>query len=276
MSTEQLLYPIREVSQRTGVNAVTLRAWQRRFGLLNPQRTAKGHRLYSEQDIALVHEIVSWLEKGVPISQVKPLLGQPVIKAEPNNWQQQVDDLIGDCVALNSTKLHQRLDHLTSLYPFSLASEQVLQPWLKHCQLICQQRADGELIQAWLEQQIKLRFYTRWQLANQANPSESVWIISVGQRVWWQPLLQVNEWALAGYKVTLLILNELSQLNLALSRIAPVSLLFDLPAQVTTQQKQLFMKFSKQSYLIGEFAALHQMNLGLPLADSRKHKESWQ
>ncbi len=64
MNIDQGLYPIREVAQQTGVNPVTLRAWQRRFGLLNPERTDKGHRLYSEQDIALVHEIVSWLEKA--------------------------------------------------------------------------------------------------------------------------------------------------------------------------------------------------------------------
>ncbi|MCE2573138.1 MerR family transcriptional regulator [Motilimonas eburnea] len=276
MSTDQVLYPIREVSQQTGVNAVTLRAWQRRFGLLNPQRTAKGHRLYSEQDVARVHEIVSWLEKGVPISQVKPLLGQPVVQAEPSNWQQQVDELLGESVALDATKLHQRLDQLTSLYPFSLIAEKVLLPWLKQCQLVCQQRADGDLIQAWLEQQVKLRFYTRWQLANQANQGEAIWLICVGPRVWWQPLLQVNEWALAGYKVTLLMLKELAQLNLALTRMPPANLLFDLPAQVTTQQKQLFMQFSNQSYLVGEFAALHQMNLGLPVADSRQHKENWQ
>ena len=38
------LYPIREVSRLTGVNSVTLRAWERRYGLIRPQRTPKGHR----------------------------------------------------------------------------------------------------------------------------------------------------------------------------------------------------------------------------------------
>ncbi|MGL5554916.1 MAG: MerR family DNA-binding transcriptional regulator, partial [Aeromonas veronii] len=33
------IYPIREVSRLTGVNAVTLRAWQRRYGLVQPART---------------------------------------------------------------------------------------------------------------------------------------------------------------------------------------------------------------------------------------------
>ena len=45
------LIPIRELSSLTGVNSVTLRAWERRYGLLKPQRTPKGHRLYSMQDV---------------------------------------------------------------------------------------------------------------------------------------------------------------------------------------------------------------------------------
>ena len=38
---------ISEVCQQTGVAAVTLRAWERRYGLIKPKRTPKGHRLYS-------------------------------------------------------------------------------------------------------------------------------------------------------------------------------------------------------------------------------------
>ena len=43
--------PIREVARITGVNAVTLRAWERRYGLIVPHRTAKGHRLF----LSLIH-----------------------------------------------------------------------------------------------------------------------------------------------------------------------------------------------------------------------------
>ncbi len=212
----------------------------------------------------------------MPISQVKPLLGQPAMNAEPSNWQQQVDELMACCATLNAGALHQRLDQLTSLYPFGLVNDKVLQPWLNHSEQMCQQRVDGELLQAWLQEQIQLRFYTRWQLANQSNQGESVYIISVGQRSWWQPLLQANQWALAGYKVSLLKLQDLSMLLLASTDVTSATLLFDLPSQLSAQQKQLMIHFTQQGYLIGEFAALHQPNLGLALADSRNHKENWQ
>lgn len=39
--TDMKLFAISEVSEITGVNSVTLRAWQRRYGLLVPLRTTK-------------------------------------------------------------------------------------------------------------------------------------------------------------------------------------------------------------------------------------------
>ena len=67
-------FTITEVSKITNVNSVTLRAWQRRYGLINPKRNPKGHRVYDQSDINLINQILNWLDKGVPIRKVKPLL----------------------------------------------------------------------------------------------------------------------------------------------------------------------------------------------------------
>ena len=56
MACEEPLYTIREVSELTGVKPVTLRAWQRRYNLVQPQRTEKGHRLYLSSDIATIRQ----------------------------------------------------------------------------------------------------------------------------------------------------------------------------------------------------------------------------
>ena len=78
------LYPIREVSRITGVNSVTLRAWERRYGLIRPQRTPKGHRLYAREDIERVERILQWLSRGVPVSQVKSSSISPPLRRPPN------------------------------------------------------------------------------------------------------------------------------------------------------------------------------------------------
>ena len=56
----QGLLPIREVARLTGVNPVTLRAWERRYGLIVPQRTPKGHRLYSGAQIDQVRQVLDY------------------------------------------------------------------------------------------------------------------------------------------------------------------------------------------------------------------------
>jgi len=48
------LYTIGEVALLCDINPVTLRAWQRRYGLLKPQRTDGGHRLFNDADIDLI------------------------------------------------------------------------------------------------------------------------------------------------------------------------------------------------------------------------------
>lgn len=78
----QDLFPIREVSRLTGVNPVTLRAWERRYGLIQPTRTDSGHRLYSQADIDDIRLILGWLERGVAVSKVGGILarGQAVAR----------------------------------------------------------------------------------------------------------------------------------------------------------------------------------------------------
>ncbi len=72
----QELFPIREVARLTGVNPVTLRAWERRYGLIQPTRTDSGHRLYSQADIDSIRSILGWLERGVAVSKVGSILAR--------------------------------------------------------------------------------------------------------------------------------------------------------------------------------------------------------
>ena len=71
---EAQLLPIREVVRLTGVNPVTLRAWERRYGLIQPLRTEGGHRLYSPADVEAIRSILTWTERGVAVSKVAQLL----------------------------------------------------------------------------------------------------------------------------------------------------------------------------------------------------------
>ncbi|MGE6183147.1 MerR family transcriptional regulator [Aeromonas media] len=145
------IYPIREVSRLTGVNAVTLRAWQRRYGLVQPARTEKGHRLYSEQDIRQIGEILSWLERGVSIGQVKGLLSEPQSQPMSDHWQQTLEQFSQALLAFNQRKAEAELNDLLASYPFELVRSRVLQPLVEQLLGLWRERPDGELLQqVWL------------------------------------------------------------------------------------------------------------------------------
>ena len=67
-------YSIGEFAERCGINPVTLRAWQRRYGLLKPQRSEGGHRQFDEEDVQRIEEIKRWIDRGVSVGKVKALL----------------------------------------------------------------------------------------------------------------------------------------------------------------------------------------------------------
>lgn len=59
---------IGEVARATGVAPATLRAWERRYGVLSPVRTQGGHRVYGARDIARVRTVAALVDAGTRVS----------------------------------------------------------------------------------------------------------------------------------------------------------------------------------------------------------------
>ena len=73
---------IGELSQRTGVSPELLRAWQRRYGLLEPARSPGGFRLYTPDDEARVRRMKDHLARGVAAAEAARLA---IVPEEPAN-----------------------------------------------------------------------------------------------------------------------------------------------------------------------------------------------
>lgn len=130
--------PIREISRVTGVNTVTLRAWERRYGLLIPQRTTKGHRLYSRTDIERVKEIQLWLGRGLAISKVKALLADEqrgeVVPEIDSIWLQLAQQIQAAITAFKRNQLERLIEDTFALYPIPMIADYLLMPLLVELQ----------------------------------------------------------------------------------------------------------------------------------------------
>jgi DNA-binding transcriptional MerR regulator len=132
------LFPIREVARRTGVNPVTLRAWERRYGLIRPLRTESGHRLYSRADIENVRSVLQWIGRGVAVSKIGSVLsrtnasralisslGQDFAVKEWAQWQSMLSAALGK---FDETQLERLYNEIFSRYPITVVFQDILMP----------------------------------------------------------------------------------------------------------------------------------------------------
>jgi DNA-binding transcriptional MerR regulator/methylmalonyl-CoA mutase cobalamin-binding subunit len=134
------LFPIRTVSELTGVNSITLRAWENRYGLIEPIRKASGHRLYTQEHIDLINRVVGLLDRGMRIGQVKAevLSGtaesdseSSAVDERQNNWRRYINSMIAGIIRFDEQVLERTYAEVLSHYPVRLVTEKLLSPVLK-------------------------------------------------------------------------------------------------------------------------------------------------
>jgi MerR family transcriptional regulator, light-induced transcriptional regulator len=121
---------IAALAQRTGIPPDTLRKWEQRYRILQPDRTAGGQRRYSERDVARVEWLRERLDEGYRIGEAARLLG--TIGVEPG--RKAGDHLRGilDAVEYGEpAEIGIRLDQAFALLGVDATLAEVLQPLLR-------------------------------------------------------------------------------------------------------------------------------------------------
>jgi DNA-binding transcriptional MerR regulator/methylmalonyl-CoA mutase cobalamin-binding subunit len=62
-------YQIKMVSEMLGIPKNTLIAWERRYGIVDPDRTDGGYRVYSDRDVAVLRRVQTLLDQGYKIGE---------------------------------------------------------------------------------------------------------------------------------------------------------------------------------------------------------------
>jgi DNA-binding transcriptional MerR regulator/methylmalonyl-CoA mutase cobalamin-binding subunit len=131
-----LTYPIRAVAKLTGISVDTLRAWERRYGVVVPERDERG-RVYSEADVARLTLLRRAVERGHAIGRVAPLtvddlralVGRPPPSqpAEPLATPVAIDELLAAVQRFDLESLRRELTRLAVvLTPRQLALDVAL------------------------------------------------------------------------------------------------------------------------------------------------------
>ncbi len=125
---------IGELAAKSGVSADLLRAWEKRYDLLRPDRSRGGYRLYSAADEERVRAMVRHLGSGVPAGEAARLVLDedrsagleataelPAMSAELRAALERFDD----------AGTQAALDALTASFSFETVAREVILPYLR-------------------------------------------------------------------------------------------------------------------------------------------------
>ncbi|MBX9970324.1 MerR family transcriptional regulator [Priestia aryabhattai] len=116
-------YNIKAISNMVGIQPGTLRAWERRYQILNPVRNESGHRLYTEEDLRKLKWLTEKVSGGFTISQAVSLLetesstvGTFEEEGEVDSPQKIRDELLTMLLSFEEGKAQDLINHAFSLY----------------------------------------------------------------------------------------------------------------------------------------------------------------
>lgn len=139
-------FNLKAVVQETGIKPDTLRAWERRYGLPQPDRTPGRHRLYSQYDIDMLKWLQARQDEGLSISRAVELWRQleadgesPVEIYGPDDEELSAHLIEGEsinhlretwieaCLAFDEQRARQVLSQAFALFPMETVCFQLLQ-----------------------------------------------------------------------------------------------------------------------------------------------------
>ena len=145
------IYNLKAVVMETGLKPPTIRAWERRYGIPMPQRTAGGHRLYSQHDVDLLKWLIERQAEGVTISHAveiwkrlqdqgeDPLSEEPHLTSEtpalvPAPSGMEISELrqewVAACLEFDRQTAEQVLGRAFAFFPPEIVSVELLQAGL--------------------------------------------------------------------------------------------------------------------------------------------------
>jgi DNA-binding transcriptional MerR regulator/methylmalonyl-CoA mutase cobalamin-binding subunit len=114
-------YWIKAVADMTGIPKNTLIAWERRHGVVKPERASSGYRVYSEADVAVLHRIKQLLDDGMRISDAAKRVREENRAGNRDVTQRAPDEVLVGLPALREALLEALLafdqPEVQRLYP---------------------------------------------------------------------------------------------------------------------------------------------------------------
>lgn len=137
-------YSIKDLEKLSGVKAHTIRIWEKRYGLINPERTDTNIRTYSDEELKKLLNVSMLNNHGLKISKIAKLntadvnLALSKIAETDTRHETQIDSLVVAMVDLDRRKFEKILADCNLKMGFEDTCIRVLYPFLQKVGLMWQ------------------------------------------------------------------------------------------------------------------------------------------
>ena len=138
------LYSIKDLEHFSGIKAHTIRIWEKRYGLLDPDRTDTNIRSYSDNDVRRILNVAMLVKNGYKISSValfdEQRLQSEVVRINRNSTEpdKNIDQLLFQTVNLDTFGFEQLLDKIIAENGFRKSVEQIIFPFIERIGILWQ------------------------------------------------------------------------------------------------------------------------------------------
>jgi MerR family transcriptional regulator, light-induced transcriptional regulator len=127
----QPAYPIRVVCALTGLNPITLRAWERRYGFIEPIRTPGGHRLYTQEHVDQINRALSMVASGTSIGAAARAVRRSAASSSRTDvWSALRGQAIAAVIRFDESALDAIYESALGLQPIEVVTRELLTPVL--------------------------------------------------------------------------------------------------------------------------------------------------
>ncbi len=135
MVDDKAKYNIKAISQVVGIQPGTLRAWERRYHIIEPIRNESGHRLYTDEHVAILRWLIDKVNRGFTIGQAvcvleKNNLNLETLRNTQDNHQLQtfIYNLKHNLLSFQEAKANQILDEVFSVFTVEKVIYEIIWP----------------------------------------------------------------------------------------------------------------------------------------------------
>lgn len=138
------LYSIKDLEYLSGIKAHTIRIWEKRYHLLDPNRTDTNIRSYSDDDVRRILNVAMLIKNGYKISNVAAFdeakLQSEVIRLNRNlsDPEKNIDQLLFHTVNIDTFGFEHLLEKIISELGFSKTILQVIFPFFERIGILWQ------------------------------------------------------------------------------------------------------------------------------------------